>query len=87
MMTRTNVTVLFGFLLSIAACGPVHERDHMLVNSPPVVTSCAHEECPPCDETKQKCMGPMVCDGHPEKAKRICVRGASGTCENQLICE
>lgn len=48
---------------------------------------CAPSDCPPCDETKQKCTGPMVCDGHPEKAKRTCERGDDGRCTSRLTCE
>lgn len=92
MIFRTNVTLLVGLLLT-AGCGAAPSPD---ASAAPVATGtagaaalppCAHEECPPCDETKQKCMGPMVCDGHPEKAKRVCARAADGKCASQLICD
>lgn len=51
------------------------------------IDPCGPSDCPPCDETKQKCMGPMVCDGHPEKAKRVCERGSDGKCASRLACE
>jgi hypothetical protein len=52
-----------------------------------VEAQCAPSECPPCDETKQKCMGPSVCGGHPEKAVRKCTRDDDGKCTSKLVCE
>src|SRR5262249_41966176 len=47
---------------------------------------CAPTDCPPCDETKGKCMGPMVCDHHPEKASFVCARDTDGQCKSKLVC-
>ncbi len=48
---------------------------------------CAPTDCTPCDERKQKCMGPMVCDNHPERARRACVRSPDGQCRDQIVCD
>lgn len=48
---------------------------------------CAPSDCPPCDLTKSKCTGPMVCDDHPERMKSLCVRNAAGTCSAENVCE
>lgn len=68
-------------LLFSGACASTNEAKR-----PEASTPCAPADCPPCDETKQKCMGPMVCDGHPERAKRICARDADGQCRSKLVC-
>ncbi|MEO8801630.1 MAG: hypothetical protein ABI551_27310 [Polyangiaceae bacterium] len=47
---------------------------------------CGPNDCTPCDETKQKCMGPMVCDGHPEQASRQCKRDSAGVCKDMIVC-
>ena len=47
---------------------------------------CGPNDCTPCDETKQKCMGPMVCDNHPGKASRQCKRDTDGTCKDTIGC-
>lgn len=90
MTFRTNAPIVLGLLLT-AACAAAPD-----VRTAPPATSavgtsslppCAPDEWAPCDETKQKCMGPMVCDGHPEKAKRTCARDADGKCASRLVCE
>ena len=47
---------------------------------------CGPNDCVPCDERKGKCMGPMVCDHHPEKASRQCKRDTDGQCKDMIVC-
>jgi len=61
--------------------------------SAPAITSssdasaaCGPNDCKPCDEAKQKCMGPMVCNNHPEKAGHQCMRAADGQCKDTIVC-
>lgn len=77
--------VLSVVLLAIPACAsapPPEAKD-----PPASLAPCAPEDCPPCDLTKSKCTGPSVCDGHPDKAKRVCARNAAGACVASLVCE
>ena len=47
---------------------------------------CAPTDCAPCDETKGKCTGPAVCEGHPERMGAVCVRDDDGTCRRKNVC-
>ncbi len=49
-------------------------------------SACAPTDCAPCDETKGKCTGPSVCDGHPERMTVVCVRDDDGTCRRKNVC-
>lgn len=47
---------------------------------------CGPSDCTPCDEIKQKCMGPSVCGGHAERASRQCKRDTDGRCKDMIVC-
>lgn len=80
------MTLSLGLTLAACAAGPN-------AGAPPsaspsaAAAPCGPADCAPCDETKGKCTGPTVCDGHPEKARRVCARAADGSCQSQLGCE
>jgi hypothetical protein len=76
---------------SLVACASATDAKPPAATAPTAASSpgeapCAPTDCPPCDETKQKCTGPMVCDGHPERARRVCARDADGQCKSKLVC-
>jgi hypothetical protein len=81
--------LLFGE--GLLACASTNEARRPEVSASSVASAskegpCAPTDCAPCDETKQKCMGPMVCDHHPERAMRVCTRDADGQCKSKLTC-
>lgn len=77
MMTKWIMGAML--MAAIAACASTQPADAQ--------APCGPSDCAPCDETKGKCMGPSVCDNHPEKAKRVCARNATGACVSTLVCE
>lgn len=95
-MNRTTRIGAAFFLLfsgaSLLACASANEAKPPEAAAPSVSAApkdapCAPTDCAPCDETKQKCMGPSVCDHHPERAKRICARDTDGQCKSKLVCD
>ena len=84
---KTTMRWILGAVLmaAVAGCASTQAGEAQA----PTTTSapCAPTDCAPCDETKSKCSGPMVCDHHPEKAKSVCARNAAGACASSIVCE
>jgi hypothetical protein len=91
-VAMTIMTAAMGGLLALAcergaARSPARGPSSDVTTTSGAGAPCARSDCEECDETKQKCMGPGVCGGHPEKASRQCTRDPDGKCTSKIVCE